>query len=281
MRYRPVPGGISNTNWRISTGGPADFFLKVPGSGTEMFIQRDAANDASRRAHSCGFGVEVVDYLPEQGVEIFTFVEGYRASSNLDFLRPSIRRNAVTALRKFNDSDRLNLTKSIFDMIEEHFDQVRQVNGRLPADRDFLTRRFGEAKAAFVASGIDIAPCMNDTLAGNFMVDEQERILLVDFEYASNNERTFELGNWFCEMAYPKAIEREVIEQYFGRWTPQIDARINICRALSDLKWAIWAMIQESVSTLDFDYYKYGTWKFMRSRNQFHHQEWLNWLKNV
>lgn len=281
LSYRPVSGGISNANWRVSTGEARDYFLKVPGRGTEMFIERGAANEASRKAQSCGFGVEVVDFLPESGVEIFAFVEGFRASTNLDFLRPAVRRNAALALKAFNDSPPLGLTKTMFDMVEEHVRQVAEVGGRLPADQPFLMRRFEEAKAATLASGLDLVPCMNDTLAGNFMIDEADRVLLVDFEYASNNERTYEVALWFDEMAFPREVEQELIETYFGACTRTIEARINVFKAIADLKWATWAMIQEAVSSLDFDYYKYGTWKHMRARAQFHDPDWPRWLSEM
>lgn len=281
LRYQSVSGGISNTNWRVRIGTSGDYFLKVPGRGTEMFIERNAANEASRLAHACGFGVEVVDFLPETGVEIFAFMENFRASSNLDFLRPSVRQKAVGALKAFNDAPPLSLTKTVFDMIEEHVEQVAQVGGRLPPDQPFLMRCVAEAKDALSASGIDLVPCMNDTLAGNFMIDADDNVLLVDFEYASNNERSYELALWFDEMAFPEAVEREMVEAYFGRWDQQCDARINILKALADLKWATWAMIQEAVSTLDFDYYKYGTWKHIRARAQFHHPDWSTWLRRA
>ena len=91
MRYRPVAGGISNHNWRVADAAGETFFLKLPGRGTEMFVSREASNEASRRAHGCGVGVEVVDFLPAEGVEIFAFAHGYRASSNLDFMRGTVR----------------------------------------------------------------------------------------------------------------------------------------------------------------------------------------------
>lgn len=285
LRYRPVSGGISNTNWRVQAGSGAgdgtgaDVFLKVPGRGTEMFITRAAAHEASRRAEACGFGVAVLDYLPEDGVEIFAFLESFRASSNLDFLRPGVRHNAVRALRAFNDSPALTLTKTIFDMIEEHVRQVDTVGGRVPQDTAFLMRRYGEAKAALLASGLDLVPCMNDTLAGNFMLDAADQVRLVDFEYASNNERAYELALWFDEMAFPADVEREMIEAYWGRWDVGVAARTQVLKALGDLKWATWAMIQDSVSTLDFDYYKYGTWKLSRARTLFHHPDWPRWLR--
>jgi thiamine kinase-like enzyme len=281
LRYRPVSGGISNSNWRISLGEGPDYFLKVPGRGTEMFIQRDAANDASRRAFECGFGVEVVDFLPEDGVEIFAFMEGWHATSNLDFLRPAVRQNAITALRAFNDSAPLKLTKTIFDMLEEHFTQLKMVHAREPADMAFLTRCFTEAKAALLASGLELVPCMNDTLAGNFMIDDADNILLVDFEYASNNERAYELALWLTEMAFPETVEREMIEAYFGQADRRTEARVSVLKALADFKWATWAMIQDAVSDLDFDYYKYGGWKYMRARTVFHHPDWQRWLRTL
>ena len=63
-----------------------------------------------------------------------------------------------------------------------------------------------------------------------------------------------------------------------------LDAEISppapqVLKALGDLKWATWAMIQERVSTLDFDYYKYGTWKLARARTLFHHPDWPRWLR--
>ncbi len=279
MRYRPVSGGISNINWRVADGEGSEYFLKIPGRGTEMFISRDAANEASRLAHACGFGVEVVDFLPGEGVEIFAFAHGYRASSNLDFLRPAVRHNAVRALRAFNDSPRLALTKTVFEMIEEHLSQVAAVGGRLPDDMAHMRRCLAEAKAALMASGLDLVPCMNDTLAGNFMINEADDLLLVDFEYASNNERAYELALWFTEMGLPGEIEREMIEAYFGKIDRAIEARVNVLKALADMKWATWAMVQEAVSTLDFDYYKYGTWKYRRARTQFHHPDWPLWLR--
>ncbi len=40
-------------------------------------------------------------------------------------------------------------------------------------------------------------------------------------------------------------------------------------------------MIQEAVSTLDFDYYKYGSWKHQRGAHAVHHPDWPLWLRQV
>lgn len=280
-RYRPVLGGLTNSNWHVSFDGGRDYFIKVPGRGSEMFIARDAAHEASLRAEACGFGVEVVNFLPREGVEIFAFASEATVATNLDFLREPIRRNAIAALKAFNDTPLLSMTKTIFDQIEEHVAQIAAVNGRLPADHAFLMHRFVEAKSALLASGLDLAPCMNDTLAGNFMIGADDRVILVDFEYACNNDRTYEIALWLLEMGFEPDIEREMIEAYWGWLDPRLEARIAIMKAMGDLKWGIWAMIQNTISKLDFDFYKYGVWKYRRSRRCFYGENWYDLLRKI
>lgn len=280
--YIAVSGGISNANWRVSVvGAPHDYFVKVPGRGTEMFIDRTAAYDASRHAAQAGCGPAVIAFLEDQGVEVFEFVTGRKTSTNDDFARPAVRQNAALALKRFNDGPRLGLTKTIFDMIDEHLEQVRTLKGHAPSDLVWLLREYHRARQALEASGLDLVPCMNDTLAGNFMLDPSDGVMLVDFEYASNNDRAAELAVWFGELFFDRDVEDELIEVYFGRVERRMRARITVFKALGDLKWSTWAMVQRQVSTLDFDFHKYGVWKYMRARSVMHHPDWAAWLREL
>lgn len=282
LSYEPVPGGISNANWRIFLADrDRTYFLKVPGEGTENFIDRKAANNASMRAHEAGVGPEVVHFDPESGVEVFAFIEGLRTSTNGDFLDPVVRNNAVRALRSFNNAKGLDLQKTLMDMIDEHVGQVLALGGHFPQDFTWLNAKYREARAALEASGLDIVPCMNDTLAGNFLLDANDNVTLVDFEYASNNDRCAELALWFGEMFFDPETENEMIEAYFGKVERRIVARVTVFKALADLKWSTWAMVQNKLSALDFDYFKYGVWKHLRARAVMRDPRWGDWLKAV
>ncbi|TIO44106.1 MAG: choline/ethanolamine kinase--aminoglycoside phosphotransferase, partial [Mesorhizobium sp.] len=62
--YTPVYGGFSNSNWRVRTVDDSrTYFVKLPGRGTEQFIDRRAASEASRRAFELGLGPRTYDYL--------------------------------------------------------------------------------------------------------------------------------------------------------------------------------------------------------------------------
>jgi thiamine kinase-like enzyme len=281
LRYAPVAGGISNSNWRVWLDGEvSSYFVKVPGRGTEQFIDRKAAFAASKQAESIGIGPRLYDYAAELGVEINDFVEGRTTCSNRDFLDAPVRASVMNAYRALHASPLLPLTKTIFDLIDEHVEQVRQAGGKLPADFPRLYREYTRARAALEASGLDIVPCFNDPMPGNFLRDEAGTILLIDYEYASNNDRCYDLGALSGEMFFTREVEEEMVESYFGSVSPANLARVTVHKALADLKWATWSMLQNEISTLDFDYFKYGAWKFMRARSVIDEPAWNELLRS-
>jgi len=72
-----------------------------------------------------------------------------------------------------------------------------------------------------MASGLDLVPCFNDPMPGNFLISQDpvadpKPMRLIDYEFASNNERSYELGVLFAEMFYDEQLTLSLIEQYCG-----------------------------------------------------------------
>ena len=280
--YRPVAGGISNPNFCVTlTDAGARYFVKIPGAGTEMFIDRAAAFDASIKAGAAGVGPRVYDDLYDDGIEINDFMDDRRACTNTDFGRPGPRLAAIEAYRAFHSVAPLGLTKTVFDMIEEHDRQIDDLSGWRPPDYPWLMQQFAMARRALEASGLDLVPCFNDPMAGNFMIDDAGSIMLIDYEYASMNDRCYDFGIWFGEMFFTRETEMELLEAYFGTVTEDVYARVIVHKALADIKWALWSYVQQRVSQLDFDFFKYGAWKLIRGRAIMHDPRWVEYLSRV
>lgn len=280
LSYQPVSGGISNTNFRVKVEGDSiGYFVKIPGRGTEMFIDRSAARAASKQAEVLEVGPRTFDYLDHMDIEMSEFLDDRRPSTHRDFIDPAFRAGVVKMYRRFHDAPPLPLTKTVFDMIEEHYEQVRQLGGHWPQDHAWLYRQYQQARAAIEASGIDLVPCFNDPMPGNFLVGEDRSIRLIDFEYASNNDRLYDLAICASEHFFPEQVEQEIIEEYFGHYDRRLHARFIVHKALADIKWSTWSMVQNRISTLDFDFYKYGIWKHMRARAIIQDPRWPLFLK--
>jgi hypothetical protein len=72
-----------------------------------------------------------------------------------------------------------------------------------------------------------------------------------------------------------------LVEQYAGAARPQFVARVMVNRALFDIKWACWAVVNRKLKAWDFDYQKYGVWKYRRARDVMYDPRWDAWLRAV
>lgn len=284
--YAALVGGLMNQNWLVEISGDRRrYFIKVPGEGSEMFIDRVTANEAARNAHAMGLAPEVIFFDASDGLEVSEFLEGYRACTNADFGDATIQSDVLELYRRLHAGPRLGQTKTIFDMIEEHVEQGKELGSHFPEDMAWLMHRYQQAKSAFLASGLDLVPCFNDPMPGNFLISAEPGaplpMKLIDYEFASNNERSYELGVLFAEMFFDEGLTEALIEQYLGEVRPQMVARVILNRALADMKWASWAVVNRKLKDWDFDYQKYGVWKYMRARDVMYDPRWDSWLRLV
>jgi thiamine kinase-like enzyme len=283
IEYAPVFGGLQNSNWRITVAGTdTRYFLKIPGEGSDTFIDRVLANEAARRAGEKGIGAELVYFDADTGVEVIEFLEGYRACTNGDFKDIAVAHQIIDIYRVLHDGGLLSVTKTMFDMIDEHLAQVGELGVRLPADAELILGEYQVAKSALLASGLDLAACHNDPMPGNFLVADGGPMKLVDYEFASNNERAYELALLTTEMFYTEEQVIELVEDFYGRSDFGLLARVQVCGALADTKWGLWACWYQQLSTAwDFDYHKYGCWKLMRARLKMADPRWPFWLASL
>jgi thiamine kinase-like enzyme len=286
IRYAPVSGGLQNSNWRLTVeGAPTRYFMKIPGAGSEAFIDREVANQAARQAAGLGIAPGMVLFDAGSGVEVLEFLEDHRACTTGDFKQLELAHQVIALSRTLHSAEPLSVTKTVFDMIDEHVDQVRELGAALPADMDLILTEYVAARTALEATGLDLVPCHNDSKPGNFLIGAGGDALpmkMVDFEFASNNDRAYDLAVLVTEMFYGERQTLELIEEYYGSATSPLTARVHLYNALADLKWGLWGCVQSRLNpTWAFDYHKYGLWKLMRCRMKIADHRWASWLTAV
>lgn len=254
VRYKRIQAGITNLNWLLFVDGET-FFLKLYGAGTEQFINRAASSEASRIAGELGVGPKLLAWLPEQGGEIYEFLQGFRNYSSEELMRQSTRGKVLQAYRNMH-AQRLPFTHTGFDQFDERLAVARQNGVSLPRDAEYLLWQCGRARAAIMASGIDLGACHNDSHVGNFMMDSENNVRIIDWEYASNSDP-------YCDVAmiaFHANVENlsEIVEEYQGATNSSAEARITLYLGVLGTSWLIWALTQAQLSSLPFDYTKYA-----------------------
>jgi thiamine kinase-like enzyme len=181
------------------------------------------------------------------------------------------------ALRSFHDSGvRLPVRFWVPDLLDRYAELVRARGGELPpqyGDARALTRRI---EAVLPLS--DPVPCHNDMLPANLLCVE-ERVVLVDWEYAGMGHRLFDLGNLAVNNGLDAAAEARLLAAYYGEPpTPARTAALKLMRLMSDAREGAWGVLQSVISELDFDFTSYARRHFERleqAAGAGHLEEWL------
>ena len=113
------------------------------------------------------------------------------------------------------------------------------------------------------------------------MIDDGERLWIVDFGYSGNNDPCSELGNACCEAAYDQAGFEALAAAYFGAADARLLARMHLFAIMSDVAWSLWSVIQEQISDLDVDFLAYGGHRWERARGLLDSDDLRTWMKQA
>src|SRR5712691_11881139 len=105
--------------------------------------------------------------------------------------------------------------------------------------------------------------CHNDLLNANF-IDDGVSIRIVDWERAGMGDRFFDFGNFAVNHQLTEDDEASLLMAYFGRVAGAHHARPRLMRLMSDYREAMWGVLQQMISALDFDFSAYASKHFDR-----------------
>ncbi len=262
---RALDGGITNRNFKVNFGG-TEYVVRLPGKDTNLLgIDREAERVANKRAAELGLAPKVAASLQEPPCLVTCFVEGHEMKPE-ELHEPDAVAQVAGALREFHDSGlELPTDFQVLDIARDYAEVSRGRGSEPPPAFDEALDNAGKVVQA-VGDDPDHAPvpCHNDLLPANFLRGE-ERIVIVDWEYAGMGDRFFDLGNLAVNNEFGDEDEERLLEAYFGEpATPRRRAALKLFRFMSDFREAMWGVVQGTVSELDFDFDAYADKHFAR-----------------
>jgi thiamine kinase-like enzyme len=258
-----LSGGLTNRNYRV-TSAHGDFVVRVsPRESDALAIDRDNEHANSVRAAEAGVGAPVVAYLPDDGVTVIGFIHGVTFDDD-SFKVPGNIGRAAASVRQLHSGPRFVNDFDMFVIQPQYLSMVQRNGFRLPEGYLDYAGHVERIKAALAVHDEGTVPCNNDLLAANF-IDDGEKIWLIDYEYAGNNDACFELGNIWSECHLTLDELEELISAYYGKPLRHKVARAQLQGLMSRYGWTLWASIQHASSTLDFDFWGWGMEKYDRA----------------
>lgn len=256
-----LEGGITNHNYRVTVDGES-FVVRAPGENTDLLgINRRHEAEASRQAAALGVAPEVVAVVEPEGSLVTRFVTG--PVPGAEALRTNLLGQVADVLRVVHSGPAI---AAVFDWhrVPQDYAATARAHGvDVPAAYDPAMVVADQIEAAFAATPEPRCPCHNDLLAANFLLSA-DGLRLVDWEYAGMNDCYFDLGNFAVNNQLDLDGDSAWVEAYFGDVTDRRVARVRLMKVISDLREAMWGVVQAGISSLDVDFLAYAEEHFDR-----------------
>ena len=254
----PLTGGITNKNYLVRDRRER-FVVRIGDDIPVHQVMRFNELAASRAAAAVGLSPQVVHSEP--GALVFRFIEGKTLAAEDVRPRPMLAR-ILPLIRRCHREMPQHLRGPalifwVFHIVRDYAATLREGKSRWIPELPRLLRAAAALEAAIGA--IDIVYGHNDLLPANF-IDDGTRLWLIDWDYAGFNSPLFDLGNLCSNNEVAPEDEDWLLEAYFER--PLDDGlrrRYQTMKCASLLREAMWGMVSEIHSTLDFDYRAYAS----------------------
>jgi len=269
---RPLDGGLTNLNF-VVTDARQKYMARLGRDIVEHHVMRFNELAASRAAHAAGLSPAVV--YAGDGITVIDFIEA-RTYAEGDIRAPGALERIIPLLKTCHHELPKHLRGPalifwVFHVIRDYAATLRHGGSihiaKLPELLDIAE------KLEAAAGPFEMVFGHNDLLAANIL-DDGDRLWLIDWDYAGFNTPLFDLGGLASNNGLSAAQERQMLELYFeSPVTDDLMRRYGAMKCASLLRETMWSMVSEITSVLDVDYAAYTQENLSRFRQS--HTEFL------
>ncbi len=262
--------GLTNLNYLVHHAG-GSYVVRLPGVGTAQYIDRAAEAIAAQSASAAGVNAELMFFDPADGLMVTRYLHGAATMSSKAFQDLGAVGRAGVAFRRLHDeAESFSTEFALFAMIDDYRRLLAKKSAHLPDGYAETQQTAQRARAALEGDRVVLVPSHCDPLCENFL-DTGDRMFIIDYEYAGNNDRMWDLADLSVEGSFDQRQDEALLRSYFGDLPPADQvARMVVYKALCDLLWTLWGVIQHVNGNPADDFWAYAVGRYERCRTLMH-----------
>jgi thiamine kinase-like enzyme len=237
-------GGLTNLNFRVQSSS-GTYVLRIPGAGTNEFIDRRGEEIAARSAAAAGVNCEVVFFDSSDGLMLTKFVEGAETMSPKAFENLEAIERAGKVIRQLHtQATPFAIKFLLFPVIDDYKNIIQRRQAPMPIGFNESEKLIAKTRASLEQANVNLVPSHCDPLCENFL-DTGSRMYLIDFEYAGNNDPMWDLGDLSVEGNFTETQDQALLRGYFNGPTSDSNiGRMIAYKSMCDVLWALWGQVQ-------------------------------------
>ena len=269
IEIKKIYGGITNQNFLIKDN-LKKFVVRLGEDIPEHLVSRSNEIIASKAASETNISPKVI--YNSKGILVLQYIESITLSAK------NVR-NKINVIIPLIKKIHLEMPKKIIgqSLIFWVFHVIRNYENFLRSNKSSYIKLLPDLlhKSELLeknSSPYEIVFGHNDLLPANFL-DDGLRLWIIDWEYAGFNTPLFDLGGLASNNNFSLKEEAYLLENYFEK---KVDdetwQKYNALKCSSLLREAMWSMVSELTSKIDFNYKNYtqeNLSKFNQSYKEF------------
>ncbi len=252
-----LDGGISNENFLIEDQGKK-YVARINGDVPEHGVLRINDYNCNRAAATVGVAPAVFHFddraLVVDYVESKTLGETeVRDDKMLERILDLVKRTHHDAFRHARGPI---CAFWPFRVCRDYAFVLEETGSRMTGDLPVLRQRNEKLEKA--VGPIELVLGHNDLLAAN-LLDDGDRLWLIDWEHAGFTSPLFDLANLSSNNNLSTKQQEWLLEAYFDKTvSDELRYQFHAMSAASLLREAMWSMVSETQSSVVFDYVAYS-----------------------
>jgi len=248
--------GLTNRNYKVTVDGES-YVLRLAGAGTEDYIDREVEEHNARIAASVGVNAEVLFFDQGDATMLCRYIEGSTTMDSDRFRDLGAVARAARALKRVHEGPAFRFRFDVFAMMDDYLALLKRRDAPIPDGYGEVQQEAEAVRRVLTDNPPPLASCHNDPLAENFL-DTAQRMYLVDWEYSGLNDPMWDLGDVSVEADFGPEQDQAFVEAYFGAVPAAAFGRMIMYKAMCDLLWTLWGVIQHVDENPTDDYWAYA-----------------------
>lgn len=235
-------GGLTNHTYHVFMGNGKEYVVRIPGEGTEELIDRKNEKVSTELACELEIDAKCL-YFGNDGSKVTEYIPDAVTMSSDSLNKPEHIRWIAEIFKKLHTCGRnTGVPFEVFDMASGYEKIIGEYHVSMYNDYSLVKQQVMEIKQEIDAEcDTRRVPCHNDALCENWVYGN-DRMYLIDWEYAGMNDYMWDLADVSIEAVYDRNHDELLLTEYFGEkpgdkiWKHFYASKIYV-----DYLWTLWA----------------------------------------
>ena len=241
----PLTSGMTNNSFGfLCKKDGRRYVYRKPGAGTETYINRQSEWCSMQYANQLGLDDSFVYMDEKEGWKLSYYIED---AQWMDYHKWDEVERALSMMRKLHESK--ITSKYNFGLWDKTFDYWSKLGnyGRNEyADMSQMHENMSKLWEKVKQEGVENVLCHCDGFDRNFLIDKNDKMYLIDWEYSGNDDPALDVTTFICCSDYTDEEADRAIRLYFGHEPTLNEWRHQYAYlAIGSWHWFLWSLFSK------------------------------------